>query len=152
MIIKTSYNHIKGTTLLLVFIGANIIGLLCDLDYINYKFHAEEPNIQVTTNDSSHGASHEHSNPHDHSTSHDHDDNNEDGCCEDMSSQLLSSLMSSQKQDISLGANYFLSKIIITSELVNLVRASSNPYFHEFDDPPPLSGHHIRIYHQSFLI
>ena len=151
--LRSSYRRIKSVSLMVVFSSAMLIGLLCDIGYIQYDFSGNSHEITSATDHShskhDHGLGHEHSDDHDHGTSH---DNGEEDCCKDMSTQLLSSLIANEIQQPSFEANYNFVAIICSIERAFLSRFEANQYFHVFDGPPPRVGSYIRIIHQSFLI
>ncbi len=145
--VKWSSNHIVLIAAFFVsaFVGVLTTNALCDLGLIEYApnlahNHSAEPGHSKTEHQDTHGHRH-----------HQDGSTSEDPCCNDLASQLNSSLFTKIIKHQVIGAKYFLIGNISTSSKLRLEFQSNYIIYHEYDVPPPLGGFSIRVLIQSFL-
>ena len=118
---------------------------LCDLEVINYDSSGRH------THDAT---SHNHTKTNGHQKAdggHQHHTDEDEPCCNDIYAQFEQALFLKLLKRKVFHAKYVLLYIFKYISF-NLTRYQSiHNVYHEYDNPPPLSGFAIRVYIQSFL-
>jgi hypothetical protein len=138
---------------------------LCNLGLISFS-HEEQPSISISTSHShEHKGKHQplghqekgHSHSHK-SNHHHHNSQKEEGCCNDLTQQFYSSLVSTTGVQLSI-IHAELYKLISTLTFVDLTEINLKAYLlvssrfeHMPNGPPGYAGHRIRVLFCSFLI
>lgn len=146
--INWSTKHITLITIFFftAYVGVFTTNALCDLEIIEYAPNLAHNHTSDSKNDQ-HQGGHSHA---EHAHDSHSDSSQEDTCCDDVTSQLESALFSKILKNQTVEAKYFLvRRITLTSKLVSFFQ--NHILYHEYDDPPPITGFDIRVLVQSFL-